>query len=208
MGQKGSTTGAKPSEPKQKTAAVEEEEKKQQIEAAFSLFDKYSTPVDPPSKIRDFLFLGSYDHVWDLPHKLEDKKKELQELKVGYIVTCAKECQIMFPNDFQYLKLDLVDDVSPTTMAILETQLEETCKFIDSARKSEDGRTVLVHCWQGVSRSATIVIAFLMYSEGLSLDEAHKQVKASRSMIAPNPAFKHFLKDLPSRSWMQSSSNL
>ena len=42
---------------------------------------------------------------------------------------------------------------------------------------------VLVYCKEGVSRSATIVIAFLMSARGLLLDEALKKVKAARWMV-------------------------
>lgn len=48
---------------------------------------------------------------------------------------------------------------------------------------------VLVHCMCGVSRSATLVVAYLMRAESMTLQTAFAHVKARRSMIAPNPHF-------------------
>lgn len=43
----------------------------------------------------------------------------------------------------------------------LEPQLEPICEWIDEARK--EGGQVLVHCRVGVSRSATVVVSFILY---------------------------------------------
>ncbi|XP_035986227.1 dual specificity protein phosphatase 13 isoform X1 [Fundulus heteroclitus] len=49
-------------------------------------------------------------------------------------------------------------------------------------------RRVFVHCLMGVSRSATLVLAFLMIAEGLRLQEAVAAVRQHRD-ICPNPGF-------------------
>lgn len=48
---------------------------------------------------------------------------------------------------------------------------------------------MLVHCVAGVSRSATLVIAYLMKFEYMSLRQAFYHVKAVRPIIRPNPGF-------------------
>jgi len=47
---------------------------------------------------------------------------------------------------------------------------------------------VLVHCIMGISRSATITIAYLMIKKGLKAKEAVKKVKKARD-IRPNNGF-------------------
>lgn len=43
--------------------------------------------------------------------------------------------------------------------------------------------SVLVHCAEGVSRSASVVIGYLMYSLGVSMDDARRHVQSKRKKI-------------------------
>lgn len=53
----------------------------------------------------------------------------------------------------------------------------------------EEGNAVLVHCQAGISRSATVCIAYLIRYHHLSLVAAHGVVKAAREIICPNAGF-------------------
>lgn len=59
--------------------------------------------------------------------------------------------------------------------------------FVDDARLH--GKTVLVHCLAGISRSVTITTAYLMEHEHLSLNDAYDLVKRRKSDISPNFSF-------------------
>ncbi|XP_029915059.1 dual specificity protein phosphatase 18 [Myripristis murdjan] len=52
----------------------------------------------------------------------------------------------------------------------------------------QDGRTLL-HCNAGVSRSATLCIAYLMKHRGMTLLEAYRWVRSCRPMVRPNVGF-------------------
>lgn len=57
----------------------------------------------------------------------------------------------------------------------------------DEAR--ETGGRVLVHCQAGVSRSPTIVIAYLMKHTRMTMVDSYKFVKSRRLIISPNLNF-------------------
>ncbi|KAF9051219.1 hypothetical protein BDZ89DRAFT_1088719 [Hymenopellis radicata] len=52
-----------------------------------------------------------------------------------------------------------------------------------------EGRGVLVHCQAGMSRSATIVAAYLMYTRHLTPEAALELIRKSRPQIDPNTGF-------------------
>jgi len=68
--------------------------------------------------------------------------------------------------------------------------ISDTTSFIDEV--SECKGRILVHCAAGVSRSATIVIAYLI-KHGKTLQEAMMHVRACRPIVYPNRGFLAFL---------------
>lgn len=66
--------------------------------------------------------------------------------------------------------------------------LGEACEFIKSSLAKKDGG-VLIHCHQGVSRSASVVIAFVMEEMDLDYDTALRYVREGRPKINPNKGF-------------------
>uniref|UniRef100_A0A8C2IA13 Protein-serine/threonine phosphatase n=1 Tax=Cyprinus carpio TaxID=7962 RepID=A0A8C2IA13_CYPCA len=67
-------------------------------------------------------------------------------------------------------------------------------KFIKTAMSTPGGK-VLVHCAMGLSRSSTLVLAYLMIHEGMTLVEAIKAVAQHRN-ICPNSGFMEQLREL------------
>ncbi|OCT53419.1 tyrosine phosphatase [Cladophialophora carrionii] len=70
--------------------------------------------------------------------------------------------------------------------------LKEACTFIGTSLKNNDGG-VLVHCQKGISRSAAVVIAFVMEEMNLNYDTAFRYVRSSRSKARPNAGFQQQL---------------
>lgn len=130
------------------------------------------------TKIYDFLYLGG---------NLVAKNKELL-LKLGItnIINAARVvCDDYFLKEglFEYLSFELIDNASESiSHFMLRTVVE-----IEKVRKR--GGSVLVHCHQGVSRSCTLVIAYLMWKESFSFQEAFQFVKQRRSICSPNSGF-------------------
>jgi protein-tyrosine phosphatase len=77
--------------------------------------------------------------------------------------------------------------LADTPDARLDSVLDVALAFIDNAL--ETGNSVLVHCAAGVSRSASVVIAYLMLKKNYSFDEAFSTTKRARPCISPNHGF-------------------
>jgi protein-tyrosine phosphatase len=50
-------------------------------------------------------------------------------------------------------------------------------------------KNVFIHCYAGVSRSATFVVYYIMKTMGLNVNDAMAYVKKRRSKIKPNSGF-------------------
>ncbi|XP_044764912.1 dual specificity protein phosphatase 3 isoform X2 [Coccinella septempunctata] len=77
----------------------------------------------------------------------------------------------------------------------ISVYFELAAKFIDNAVKS--GGKILVHCVVGISRSATLVLAYLMICGKMNAAEALEYV-FKRRRIFPNIGFLHHLAQLNS----------
>ena len=85
-------------------------------------------------------------------------------------------------------------EVDDSTKENLRNHFASCAKFIDEAIKDE--KSVLVHCAAGVSRSASIIIAFLIITKKMDYDTAFNFVKERRTKIMPNSAFVGQLQEL------------
>ena len=81
----------------------------------------------------------------------------------------------------------VVSDCRDTVKANIERYFEKTSNWIAEALDAGDG--VLVHCHWGASRSASIVLAYLMAKKGMPLEEAMTLVKSRRMDADPNKGF-------------------
>jgi len=103
-------------------------------------------------------------------------------------VNCAGVvCPESFPDDFKYLTLWLRDAKGENITSILYDVLE----YIDQALIN--GGKVFVHCQQGVSRSSSMVIGYLMYKKDWGFTDTHSYVKKIRGVSNPNTGFTYQL---------------
>lgn len=81
--------------------------------------------------------------------------------------------------------IECEDEIDQNTK--IETYFEETYQLI--LKKWRDHISVIVHCGEGISRSSTIVIAFIIRLWSCSLQEAYNYVSSKRLIINPNWGF-------------------
>ncbi len=69
-------------------------------------------------------------------------------------------------------------------------------------------KKVLVHCAAGISRSSTLVLAYLMNCEKMKLFDAFKQVRSKRCVIWPNIGFMNMLIEMEKKLYKTNSMNI
>ncbi|GFO46364.1 dual specificity protein phosphatase 1 [Plakobranchus ocellatus] len=135
----------------------------------------FVSPQNEPSEILPHLYLGDVSHSAQRPL--------LEQLGITALLNVSSSCDNHFQTSYTYKNVTVSDDMG----ADLISWFPELIDFIDSV-SSQQGR-VLVHCRAGVSRSATVCIAYIMHKQGLSLDSAYEFVKSKRPVIDPNINF-------------------
>ena len=133
--------------------------------------------------ISEGVYLGSFDsaaHVQDygkygITHLLSllgEAEHEILEKYVGGVSVKRKHIRIQ---DVVGAKEGMLLALPPATA------------FMHEAVSS--GGACLVHCWQGVSRSSSCVVGYLMRYKALSVNAAYNQVRRARNVARPNPSF-------------------
>lgn len=79
--------------------------------------------------------------------------------------------------------------VEDLPFAELAAHLPSTTSWIWNALSSDSEARVLVHCAEGVSRSVSVVAAFLMASKGWTPTQAIDFIKSKRRIANPNFGF-------------------
>ncbi|XP_016020557.2 dual specificity protein phosphatase 10 [Rousettus aegyptiacus] len=129
------------------------------------------TPILP------FLYLGNEQDAQDLD--------AMQRLNIGYVINVTTHLPLFHYEKglLSYKRLPATDSNKQN----LRQYFEEAFEFIEEAHQC--GKGLLIHCQAGVSRSATIVIAYLMKHTRMTMTDAYKFVKGKRPIISPNLNF-------------------
>ena len=90
-----------------------------------------------------------------------------------------------------FLRLGLLD--STADLPRMQEVLRVGVDFIAGAIAS--GGTVLVHCHRGISRSATLAMAFLIKSQQTTAEQVFETIRKTRRVIDPNLAYWCALKE-------------
>lgn len=99
------------------------------------------------------------------------------------ILQSVVDFDVKVPCDVDHHVVNILDQEDANLLDCLEDAVE----FIEEAI-DDDGK-VLVHCVSGVSRSAAVVVAYMSYSMGLSVQEALEILKISCPQVSPNEGF-------------------
>mmetsp|Transcript_10738 Transcript_10738/g.18799 ORF Transcript_10738/g.18799 Transcript_10738/m.18799 type:complete len:196 (+) Transcript_10738:2-589(+) len=140
-----------------------------------------SEPSNHICHVDDNLFLGSKEGA--------SNSVLLFSLGVSSILTAATEIKLPYKQGmFRFLRLNVTDYPAEN----IQEHFNDSHRFIHEALQA--GQGVLVHCAFGASRSATIVISYLMRTKGWTVRQALTFLKSRRPIVSPNPGFMSQLK--------------
>ena len=141
------------------------------------------------SHIVDHIYLGNwYDSI-------SEQKLKCNNIKFILTLNGKNENIHTDQNILMFQRLGIITkriDIDDHPSANIVQYVPQSLDFIKKAAP----RNILVHCTAGVSRSASIVIAYLMKCRQMPYDSAFGYVKGHRRIINPNYAFKQQLRRL------------
>ncbi len=128
-----------------------------------------------------------HDLSWIIEGKLaaSSKPRTVEDLKhwwnegIRAVINLLQDYEKTVPDDeyvkigFDYLSFPIPDMDAPDV-----EDLKRLVKWIDERIRA--GKPVLVHCFAGLGRTGTVITAYIIYKEKLSVDEAIKYVRSKR----------------------------
>ncbi|XP_004847859.1 dual specificity protein phosphatase 22 isoform X2 [Heterocephalus glaber] len=132
------------------------------------------------NKILPGLYIGNFKDARDV--------EQLSKNKVTHILSVHDSARPMLEG-VKYLCIPAADSPSQN----LTRHFKESIEFIHECRLRGEG--CLVHCLAGVSRSVTLVIAYIMTVTDFGWEDALHTVRAGRSCANPNLGFQRQLQE-------------
>lgn len=144
-------------------------------EDALEILDRHNMHPRGIDAIQPGLYLGD----------LISAKKAvlLEERHITHIVSVCNTDDVHYAPNIKRLQVSAADSPSQNLL----DEFPQTTRFIEDALDS--GGRVFVHCEQGISRSPTVVAAYLMKAERLHTVEALAYIRKRRPIIDPNAGF-------------------
>jgi protein-tyrosine phosphatase len=137
----------------------------------------HSTVLDLPTEIIPRLYISDIYAA--------ESSNTLSTLGITHVLS-AMSGTVVIPHhpSINHCKIPLVD----TPFSELAAFLPTTTSFLRDALSDPQNR-ILVHCVMGVSRSASVIAAFLIAEYGWTAMQAVNHVKSKRIVAEPNPGF-------------------
>ena len=153
----------------------EEEEEEEDFYPPESSF-RMNNNNDYSEILENFLYLGNY--------KIANDISRLNKIGIEYIINlCQDICNNINDKKIKFLSFNMKD----STKENIECIFYKCFDFINKC-KSEN-KKILIHCYQGISRSACLVTAYLIFSKKIDSDKAFNFVQKKRKIANPNLGF-------------------
>ena len=141
------------------------------------------TPETPSYLTQDVQPIEILPHLYLGCRRVAANWQCLQRQNISHVLNVTAHIPNEFQQHFTYKRIPVED----AAHVDLGAYFLEAFDFIEQARRTN--QKVLVHCQAGMSRSVTIILAYLMKHYGFSMEGAYDHVKARKQNIQPNFSF-------------------
>jgi|TARA_B100000929_G_scaffold178600_1_gene141440 protein-tyrosine phosphatase len=138
-----------------------------------------------PTKIVDNIYLGNAYNASNF--------NQLDELNINTIINVTNEIPNYFDNiqEYDYLKININDTNSDS----IKNFFDESNQYIKDIQQQKPDKNILIHCYMGSSRSATILTAYLLKNFNLNPKQAFSLLQEKRPVVNINTQFWDELQD-------------
>ena len=126
------------------------------------------------------------DNIYLGDKKAAGDEANLLKNNIKAVVNCAQGCVSEY-NEIKFIELNLLDDENQSILP----KFDIAYAFI----KEHSNHNILIHCKEGRSRSASLVVFYLMKEKGWDYDTSIKFIRKKRRSAHPNSGFKKQLKE-------------
>ena len=154
-------------------------------------FRKFGCDIEkyPNQIINNQLFLGNNSDA--------NNKQILKHLKITHIINMTLTLNVsrdLKKLKIKYLHCPIYDNHEVNIIRYFDKGINFINKALNKNKNGNIKKKVLVHCQAGISRSSTMIIAYLMKMKGMDFKTAYKYTKQRREIIEPNHGFVKQLK--------------
>ena len=125
-----------------------------------------------PTYIKNKIYLGSSFNAAN--------KSMLDKHNIKYIINITAEINNYYPNDITYVNYKMYDNNKETILHFLEDSYKKIKQF-----QENNDCNILIHCFMGASRSATLVAYYLMREFNIDPYYAYRLLKKRRKLVNP-----------------------
>ena len=136
-----------------------------------SYIEQLQTFFGEPTLIIDSIYLGSAFNAGNI--------NMLRNNNIGLIINMTNEITNHYEDEIIYKRYPLYDNNNDSIVPYLEDTYNDICKF----KKDHPDKNIMVHCFMGASRSATVVAYYLIKKYNLIVDDAIIKIKEKRSIV-------------------------
>eukprot|EP01083_Nonionella_stella_P209266 758741_1 len=160
--------------------------------------------IKHPTHIRQRIWLGNAENANDI--------NVINRCGITHILNCTKEVKIsqQITNCVTDIKRIAIQDKNTVNIS---DYFKTAHQFIETALAKSESNAILIHCKQGISRSASFLCSYLMWKEHISFGSALIDIRTKRHIISPNSKFyyelqkldKHLINDTKNRKKSEES---